>query len=118
MGDVKNLARESASSSLARCAESITDAGGASNVAPGPFEAARALEQAAADHISTAAAAAAGGRAADAAAAQRAAVLRLWAGDAVGALHTVLRADALTPDFVSMTASAGAFSVVTSFGIE
>ena len=58
--------------------------------------------------VQQAAAAGGGGRAAEAAAAQRAAVLRLWAGDAAGALHTVLRADALTADFVSMAAAAGA----------
>lgn len=42
------------------------------------------------------------------AAAQRSAALALWRGDIGGALKTVLVADALTADFVSMAASAGA----------
>ena len=42
-----------------------------------------------------------------AAEAHRAAALQLWAGDFAAALRTVIAADALTADFVSMAAAAG-----------
>ena len=44
------------------------------------------------------------------AAAQRSAMLALWRGDVGGAIRTILAADALTADFVSIAASAGASS--------
>ena len=45
------------------------------------------------------------------AAAQRSAMLQLWRGDIGGALRTVLAADALTADFVSLAAAGGTTSI-------
>jgi hypothetical protein len=41
------------------------------------------------------------------AAAQRSAMLAMWRGDVGGAIRTILAADALTADFVSIAAAAG-----------